>query len=125
MRPNVICHIMAGVLMAGLLSACNQKSNQTKTEENMSKLVLTQEWDKKFPKSDKVDHKKVTFHNRYGIELAADMYTPKNAEGKLAAIAVSGPFGAVKEQSSGLYAQHMAGVIPYDKMEQFFRENLK
>ena len=108
MRPNVICHIMAGVLMAGLLSACNQKSNQTKTEENMSKLVLTQEWDKKFPKSDKVDHKKVTFHNRYGIELAADMYTPKNAEGKLAAIAVSGPFGAVKEQSSGLYAQHMA-----------------
>ena len=74
----------------------------------MEKLNLTQEWDKVFPKSDKVDHKKVTFHNRYGITLAADMYTPKGAEGKLPAIAVSGPFGAIKEQSSGLYAQKMA-----------------
>ena len=74
----------------------------------MEKLNLTQEWDKVFPKSDKVDHKKVTFHNRYGITLAADMYTPKNVVGKLPAIAVSGPFGAVKEQSSGLYAQKMA-----------------
>lgn len=71
-------------------------------------LNLTQEWDKTFPKSDQVDYKKVTFHNRYGIELAAEMYIPKGDEGKLAAIAVSGPFGAVKEQSSGLYAQHMA-----------------
>ncbi|MCU6725981.1 Uncharacterized conserved protein [uncultured Clostridium sp.] len=75
-----------------------------KTEE----LKLVVEWDKTFPKSDKVDHKKVTFINRYGITLAADMYTPKNAEGKLPAIAVSGPFGAVKEQCSGLYAQTMA-----------------
>ena len=74
----------------------------------MEKLNLTQEWDKVFPKSDKVGHKKVTFHNRYGITLAADMYTPKGTEGKLPAIAVSGPFGAVKEQSSGLYAQKMA-----------------
>ena len=74
----------------------------------MEKLNLTQEWDKVFPKSDTVDHKKVTFHNRYGITLAADMYTPRGAEGKLPAIAVSGPFGAVKEQSSGLYAQKMA-----------------
>ena len=74
----------------------------------MEQLNLTQEWDKVFPKSDKVDHKKVTFHNRYGITLAADMYTPKGTEGKLPAIAVSGPFGAVKEQSSGLYAQKMA-----------------
>ena len=74
----------------------------------MEKLNLTQEWDKVFPKSDKVDHKKVTFHNRYGITLAADMYTPKGEEGKLPAIAVGGPFGAVKEQSSGLYAQKMA-----------------
>ena len=74
----------------------------------MEKLNLTQEWDKVFPKSDKVDHKKVTFHNRYGITLAADMYTPKNVVGKLPAIAVSDPFGAVKEQSSGLYAQKMA-----------------
>ena len=74
----------------------------------MEKLNLTQEWDKVFPKSDKVGHKKVTFHNRYGITLAADMYTPKSVVGKLPAIAVSGPFGAVKEQSSGLYAQKMA-----------------
>ena len=74
----------------------------------MEKLNLTQEWNKVFPKSDKVDHRKVTFHNRYGITLAADLYTPKGAEGKLPAIAVSGPFGAVKEQSSGLYAQKMA-----------------
>lgn len=71
-------------------------------------LKLTQDWDKVFPKSDKVDHKKVTFANHFGITLAADMYTPKNAEGKLPAIAVSGPFGAVREQSSGLYAQEMA-----------------
>ena len=74
----------------------------------MEKLNLAQEWDKVFPKSEKVDHRKVTFHNRYGITLAADLYTPKGAESKLPAIAVSGPFGAVKEQSSGLYAQKMA-----------------
>lgn len=74
----------------------------------MEQLHLTQEWDKVFPKSDKVDHRKVTFHNRYGITLAADLYAPRGAEGKLPAIAVSGPFGAVKEQSSGLYAQKMA-----------------
>ena len=72
------------------------------------KLILTQEWDKTFPQSDKVDHNKVTFHNRYGITLAADVYKPKSAEGKLAAIAVCGPFGAVKEQAAGLYAQTMA-----------------
>ncbi|WP_301026091.1 alpha/beta hydrolase [Muribaculum sp.] len=72
------------------------------------RLVLTQEWDKVFPKSDKTDHRKVTFVNRYGITLAADMYTPKGITGKLPAIAVSGPFGAVKEQSAGLYAQQLA-----------------
>ena len=85
-------------------------SCKTKTSD-MTTLTLTQEWDKTFPKSELVNHRKVTFHNRYGIELAADMYVPKNAAltpGKLPAIAVSGPFGAVKEQSSGLYAQHMA-----------------
>ncbi len=81
---------------------------QQKKETMNTTLQLTQDWDKTFPKSNKVNHKKVTFKNRYGIELAADMYTPKGATGKLAAIAVSGPFGAVKEQSSGLYAQHMA-----------------
>ena len=74
----------------------------------MSELKLVTEWDKVFPLSDKVNHSKVTFHNRFGIQLAADMYVPKNVEGKLPAIAVSGPFGAVKEQSSGLYAQEMA-----------------
>ncbi len=72
------------------------------------KLNLCQEWDKTFPKCDEVNHSKVTFHNRFGITLAADLYIPKNYEGKLPAIAVSGPFGAVKEQSSGLYAQEMA-----------------
>ena len=74
----------------------------------IQELNLVQEWDKTFPKSEKVNHSKVTFHNRYGITLAADMYMPKNAEGKLPAIAVCGPFGAVKEQSAGLYAQIMA-----------------
>lgn len=75
---------------------------------NDAMLNLTAEWDKTFPQSDKVNHKKVTFHNRYGITLAADLYTPKNAAGKLPAIAVCGPFGAVKEQCSGLYAQTLA-----------------
>lgn len=72
------------------------------------KLNLTQEWDKTFPQSDKVNHTKITFHNRYGITLAADLYIPKNTTEKLPAIAISGPFGAVKEQASGLYAQTLA-----------------
>ncbi len=72
------------------------------------KLNLVMEWDKTFTKSVKVDHKKITFQNHFGITLVADMYTPKNYKGKLSAIAVSGPFGAVKEQASGLYAQEMA-----------------
>ncbi len=72
------------------------------------RLILTEEWDKTFPKSDKINHRKITFHNRYGITLAADLYEPKNADGKLPAIAVCGPFGAVKEQCSGLYAQTLA-----------------
>lgn len=74
----------------------NMNTNQSVAA--IEQLTLTQEWDKVFPKSDKVDHRKVTFVNRYGITLAADMYTPKGAKGKLPAIAVSGPFGAVKEQ---------------------------
>lgn len=72
------------------------------------KLILTEKWDKTFPKSEKVNHRKVTFHNRYGITLAADLYEPKNATEKMSAIAVCGPFGAVKEQSAGLYAQTLA-----------------
>ena len=94
--------------MGGMLTACTTKKNNQYNESMNTTLQLTQEWDKTFPKSDKVDHKKVTFKNRFGIELAADMYTPKGAEGELPAIAVSGPFGAVKEQSSGLYAQTLA-----------------
>ena len=73
-----------------------------------AQLTMTADWDKTFPKSDKVTHRKVTFHNRYGITLAADLYTPKDAAGRLPAIAVCGPFGAVKEQCSGLYAQTLA-----------------
>ena len=84
-----------------------RKDGNVKMTDNM-KLELTNEWDKTFAKSDKVNHRKITFHNRYGITLAADLYEPKNVEGKLPAIAVSGPFGAVKEQASGLYAQTMA-----------------
>lgn len=71
-------------------------------------LRMTQEWDKTFSKSDRVNHKKVTFINRYGITLAADQYTPKGAQGRLPAVAVCGPFGVVKEQCSGLYAQTLA-----------------
>ena len=101
--------LLAAVMLSAMLAGCTQQGDKRQNEEDMNTtLQLTQEWDKTFPKSDKVDHKKVTFKNRYGIELAADMYTPKGATGKLPAIAVSGPFGAVKEQSSGLYAQHMA-----------------
>ena len=102
-----IKHFITVSVAALTLLAC-----QSNTNENMSTLHLTKEWDKTFPQSELVNHSKVTFHNRYGIELAADMYVPKSfacAQGKkLPAIAVSGPFGAVKEQSSGLYAQHMA-----------------
>lgn len=83
-------------------------AQETKTKSNMDILNLTQEWDKTFPQSNQVNHSKVTFSNRYGITLAADLYVPKSSEGKLPAIAVSGPFGAVKEQASGLYAQTMA-----------------
>ena len=91
------------IALAGiaLLASCGNN-------KNTKDMNLTQEWDKTFPKSDLVEHSKVTFHNHYGITLVADMYVPKDATGKLPAIAVSGPFGAVKEQTSGIYAQHMA-----------------
>lgn len=95
------CFCCAGSLLA--------EDNNPHTDKMMNeKLNLTQEWDKVFPKSDKVTHRKVSFRNRYGIMLAADLYMPRNVNGKLPAIAVSGPFGAVKEQSAGLYAQTMA-----------------
>lgn len=98
------------ILTASLLTfstVCFAQNEQAmKFQEEQ--LNLTAEWDKVFPQSDKVTHSKITFHNRYGITLAADLYIPKNATGKLPAIAVSGPFGAVKEQASGLYAQTLA-----------------
>lgn len=99
------------LLIAASLTAKSQTMNNLNTNRSVApaeQLTLTEEWDKVFPKSYKVDHRKVTFVNRYGITLAADMYSPKGATGKLPAIAVSGPFGAVKEQSSGLYAQQLA-----------------
>ena len=98
------------IIATGLLAISATAIAQTSktTEASMEKLELTQEWDKSFPQSDKVTHSKVTFRNRYGITLVADMYMPMNTQGKFAAIAVSGPFGAVKEQSSGLYAQTLA-----------------
>lgn len=92
------------VLGISLISAAKTQQN----ENNMENLKLTQMWDKKFPQNDKVNHRKVTFTNRFGITLAADLYEPKNIDGKVAAIAVAGPFGAVKEQVSGRYAQEMA-----------------
>ena len=98
---------MMAMLLGGMLVACTDKK-QTTDNDMEQKLQLTQEWDKVFPLSEKVNHKKVTFETQYGLTLAADLYTPKDAQGKLAAIAVSGPFGATKEQSSGLYAMRMA-----------------
>lgn len=106
MTAKLLAAIGLLTLTAGInnLDASNPKDNLN----HMEKLTLTADWDKTFPKSDKVDHSKITFVNRYGITLAADMYRPKDAKGKLPAIAVCGPFGAVKEQAAGLYAQEMA-----------------
>lgn len=106
-------HLLLSVfaLSCGALLTPAQTMKNINTDTSVAsieQLSVTQEWDKVFPKSEKVDHRKVTFVNRYGVTLVADMYTPRNAQGNLAAIAVSGPFGAVKEQSSGLYAQKLA-----------------
>ena len=103
MNKSITTLLVIGTML--LSGAACQKTNN---EKDMKELNLTAEWDKTFPKSDRVNHSKVTFANRYGITLAADMYVPKNASGKLPAIAVCGPFGAVKEQAAGLYAQTMA-----------------
>ena len=104
MKYTTLIFAVAALMMA----ACNNNQETGKTDNMKQELTLTQEWDKVFPLSDKVNHRKVTFETQYGLTLAADLYTPKDAKGKLAAIAVSGPFGAVKEQSSGLYAMRMA-----------------
>ena len=101
-------HIAAAVMAAALLTTNAENMNTTTIKLPAEELNITQEWDKVFPKSDKVEHRKVTFPNRYGITLVADVYMPKGVKGPLPAVAVCGPFGAVKEQSSGLYAQEMA-----------------
>ena len=101
---NIKSVVIAALVGTMSLAGCTNH----KTDKKMEANVFTTEWDKKFPQSEKVEHQKVTFKNRYGITLVGDLYTPKGTEGKLAAIAVSGPFGAVKEQASGLYAQNMA-----------------
>ena len=105
--------LVAGILLGMTAIAGNALATPNSTSENnilkeSKEMKLEQEWDKTFAKSENIDHKTVTFRNRYGITLAGDLYIPKNAAGKLAAIAVSGPFGAVKEQASGRYAQTMA-----------------
>lgn len=105
---NVKQLLAAGLLILSTGITDLYASNTKENRNDMENLTLTKEWDKTFPKSDKVDHSKVTFVNRYGITLAADMYKPKGATGKLPAIAVSGPFGGVKEQAAGLYAQEIA-----------------
>jgi fermentation-respiration switch protein FrsA (DUF1100 family) len=97
-------HLIFGALLTTAMSC----STQTHNLSGIKNMELTTKWDKTFPKSVNVEHRKVTFKNRYGITLAGDLYLPKNHNGKLPALAISGPYGAVKEQSSGLYAQTMA-----------------
>lgn len=109
MRGLLVKFCVAACACACMASCMQSEKEQIESSIDMKEnLNLTQEWDKVFPLSDKVTHDKVTFHNRYGITLAADIYIPKEVTGKMAAIAVSGPFGAVKEQASGLYAQILA-----------------
>ena len=108
--------LLAAILLGTMLAGCTNSNKQSTNDDMDEKLELTQEWDKVFPLSEKVSHKKVTFKTQYGLTLAADLHTPKEVREvkevkgvkKLPAIAVSGPFGAVKEQSSGLYAMKMA-----------------
>lgn len=107
MRTATVKFTIIATMLLPVAASAVAQNNQI-NNVNMETLNLTKEWDKTFPQSDKVNHSKVTFCNRYGITLAADMYVPKNATGKLPAIAVCGPFGAVKEQAAGLYAQTMA-----------------
>ena len=102
-KTTALVAVLGSTLLGGnAMGALPQ--NATAIEVPAQTIQLTQEWDKIFPQSDKVEHRKVTFKNRYGLSLVGDLYVPKNAKGKLPSIAVSGPFGAVKEQTSGLYA---------------------
>lgn len=108
MKKFILASLIVG---SGAITTNSQVINNLNADTSLApaeQLKLTEEWDKVFPKSENVDHKKVTFINRYGITIAADMYIPKGINGQLPAIAISGPFGAVKEQSSGLYAQQLA-----------------
>jgi len=100
--------VLLALLSASDIAAAEPPIETKTTEKKMETLELTQTWDKTFPQSDRVEHTKITFHNRYGITLAADLYKPRNGEGILGAIAFCGPYGAVKEQVSGLYAQTLA-----------------
>ena len=109
MCKTLAATILAGtMLFAGSAAAADKAPSGTASSKDGKAMELVQEWDKVFPRSDKVEHRKVTFRTRYGTVLAGDLYVPRDAKGKLAALAVSGPFGAVKEQASGLYAQTMA-----------------
>ena len=107
MRKQLIT-LVAFLTLTGASASWGRGGNVKPETTDMDTLELTKEWDKTFPQSDKVEHAKITFHNRYGVTLAADLYKPKGAEGRLAAVAVSGPYGAVKEQVSGRYAQTLA-----------------
>ena len=124
---NIKYIIAAGLLAFTVTTRAQNKQENMKFQEET--LHLTTEWDKVFPQSDKVNHSKVTFHNRYGVTLAADLYMPKDKTGKLPAIAVCGPFGAVKEQASGLYAQELAKrgflAIAFDPFLPFSSEKLR
>ncbi len=104
MRKTLASMFIACCLPTALFMQAQTNQSTIKKET----MEITESWDKVFPKSDKVNHSKITFVNRYGITLVADLYQPINASGRMPAIAVSGPFGAVKEQCSGLYAQKMA-----------------
>ena len=109
MCKTLAATILAGtMLFAGSAAAADKAPSGTASSKDGKAMELVQEWDKVFPRSDKVEHRKVTFRTRYGTVLAGDLYVPRGAKGKLAALAVGGPFGAVKEQASGLYAQTMA-----------------
>ena len=108
MKKIQVITMITFLTFAGALASSGRTIEKEIKSIDMDTLELTKEWDKTFPQSDKVEHVKIIFHNRYGITLAADLYKPRNARGHLAAIAVSGPYGAVKEQVSGRYAQTLA-----------------
>lgn len=108
MCKSLMKSAVAMVVIVFFMASCGYRASKETKNENMDTLKITQEWDKVFKRSDKVEHSKVAFPTRFGTIVVDDMYKPKNTDGKLPAIAVCGPFGAVKEQASGLYAQSLA-----------------